>query len=61
MVCGYLSHQYMVGSYQHASEFYWAGLYGGLTGGERVKLTLTFLLDDLFFQVLDGLGMSPLE
>ena len=33
----------------------------GLTCREEVNLTLTFLLDDLFLQVLDGLGMSPLE
>ena len=58
---GCLSHQYMVESYQHASEFHRAGLYSGLTGSKEVKLTLIFLLDDLYFQVLDGLGMSPLE
>ena len=51
----------MVGSYQCALEFYRAGLYGALTGREKVNLTLTFLLDDLFFQALDGLGMSPLK
>ena len=45
--------QYMVGSYQHTTD----GLYGSLTGKEEVKLTLTFLLDSLFFQVLDILGM----
>ena len=49
------------GSYQHDMEFHRAGLYGSLTGKEEVKLTLIFLLDDLSFQVLDGLGMSPLE
>ena len=54
---GCLSHQYVVGSYQCAMEFHRAGLYGSLTGEEEVKLTLTFLLDSLFFQVLDGLGM----
>ena len=32
-----------------------------LTGGEKVNLTLTFLLDDLFLQVFDGLGMLPVE
>ena len=36
-------------------------MYGGLTGREEVNLTLTFLLDDLFLQVLDGLGMSLVE
>ena len=56
-----MSVQYMVGSYQCALEFYKAGLYGGLTVGEKCKLTVTFLLDDFFFQVLDGLGMSALE
>ena len=56
-----LPHQYVIGSYQCASEFYRAGLYSSLTGQEEVNLTLTFLLDDLFLQVLDGLGMSPLE
>ena len=61
MGCGCLSHQYVVGRYQLAAEFHRAGLYGSLTGKEEVKLTLTFLLDGLFFQVLDGLGMSPLE
>ena len=55
------SHQYMIGSYQCALEFYRAGLYGSLTGREEVNLTLTFLLDDLFLQMLDGLGMSLLE
>ena len=56
-----LSHQYVVGSYQHAAEFHRAGLYGSLTGKEEVKLTLTFLLDGLFFQVLDGLGMCLMK
>ena len=59
--CGCLPHQYMVGSYQHATEFHRTGSYGSLTGEEEVKLTLTFLLDGLFFQVLDELGMSLLE
>ena len=47
----------MVGGYQHTMEFHGAGLYGSLTGKEEVKLTLTFLLDGIFFQVLDGLGV----
>ena len=58
---GDLSHQYVVGGYQHATEFHRAGLYGSLTGEEEVKLTLTFLLDSLFFQVLDGLGMCSMK
>ena len=37
------------------------GLYGSLTGKEEVKLALTFLLDSLFFQLLDGLGMSLMK
>ena len=61
MGCECLSHQYVVGSYQCTVEFYRAGLYGGLTGREEVNLTLIFLLDDMFFQMFDGLGMSPLE
>ena len=52
-----LSHQYVVGSYQCTAEFHRAGLCGSLTGKEEVKLTLTFHLDSLFFQALDGLGM----
>ena len=36
-------------------------LYGSLTGKEEVMLTLTFLLDSLFFQVLDGLGMCLMK
>ena len=59
--CRSLSHQYMVGSYQHAAEFHRAGLYGSLTGEEEVKLTLTFLLDSLFFHGLDGLGMCSVK
>ena len=39
-----------------------AGLvYGILIGREEISLTLAFFLDDLFLQVLDGLGMSPVE
>ena len=38
-----------------------ADMYGILTGREEVYLTLTFFLDYLFLQVLDGLGMSPVE
>ena len=51
----------MVGGYQRAAEFHRAGLYGSLTGKEEVRLTLTFLLDGLFFQVLDGLGMCLMK
>ena len=58
---GCLPHQHMIGGYQHATEFYSTRLYGGLTCREEVNLTFTFLLDDLFLQVLDGLDMSPME
>ena len=51
----------MVGSYQHATEFHRADFYGSLTGKEEVKLTLTFLVDSLFFQVLDKLGMCSVK
>ena len=51
----------MVGSYQHTAEFQRAGLQGGLTGEEEVKLTLTLLLDSLFFQALDGFSMQLLK
>ena len=57
---GACPHQQVVRSYQHTSEFYRAGLQGSLTGREEVNLTLTFPSDELFFQVLDGLDMSPL-
>ena len=56
-----LSYQHIVGSYQHTSEFPRAGLYGSLTGEEEAKLTLTFLLDSLFIQVLGGLGMCMVK
>ena len=43
------------------SEICRDGMYSILTGREEVNLTPTFFLDDLFLQVLDGLGMSPVE
>ena len=58
---GCLPHQYVVGGYQCTSEFHRAGVYGIFTGREEVDLTLTFFLDDLFLQVIDGLSMSPVE
>ena len=51
----------MVIGYQHATNFHRAGLYGRLTGEEEVKLTFTFLLDGLFFQLLGGFGVCLMK
>ena len=58
---GCLSHQNVIGSHQHAFELHWVGMQGSLTGGEKVSLAPAFLSDDLFLQVSDGFGMSPVE
>ena len=51
----------MVGGHQHAFEVHWAGMQGGLAGGEEVGLASAFLLDDLLLQVPHDFAMFPLE
>ena len=52
-----MSQQNMVGSYQCAAEFQWAGLQSSLTDGKEVELTFSLLFNRFLFKVLSGLLM----
>ena len=49
-----MSQQDMVGSYQHAVEFWRSGPQGSLTGREEVELTLSLLFNRFLFNVLNS-------
>ena len=49
-----MSQQNVVGSYQHAMEFWRAGTQGSLADGEEVELTLSLLFNRFLFKVLNS-------
>ena len=59
--CGCLSHQNVIGGHYSALELQRTGMFGSLARRKEVNLTLTFLLNGSFSQLLDSLCVFLME